>query len=62
MKNLLKLGTALNKAEQKSINGGLTQYIVNCGYGTNGFDCFTGLPHCPTGKCSGGVCSPSTNG
>ncbi|AXT20101.1 hypothetical protein D7030_03000 [Flavobacteriaceae bacterium AU392] len=64
MKNLLKLGAALNKTEQKSINGGFTliEYIEHCGSGTEGFACFTGLPHCPTGRCGGSVCIPDTNG
>jgi len=62
LKNISSLGVALNKTAQKSIKGGLTEYIINCGSTTNGFACLTGLPHCPTGRCSGGVCSPDTNG
>jgi len=65
MKNLLKLGPALNKTEQKSINGGFgipTAYLSHCGYGSEGLACVTGLPHCPTGTCGGNTCIPTTNG
>ena len=62
LKNISRLGTSLNKREQKTIIGGLTEYVTHCGVGSNGLACLTGLPHCPTGFCSGGVCSPSTNG
>lgn len=62
LKNISNLGTSLNKAEQKSIHGGLTPYTSSCGPASDGLACLTGFPHCPTGFCSGGVCSPSTNG
>jgi len=64
LKNISTLGTALNKKEQKSIEGGWgpTEYASSCGPGNNGAACLTGLPHCPTGFCANGVCSPSTGG
>lgn len=64
MKNILKIEgiKELNKSDQKNVLGGfLTEYVANCGPTTNGYDCFTGFAHCPVGKCSGGVCSPTTN-
>ncbi len=64
LKNISSLGKVLNKTDQKSIEGGWgpTEYAANCGPGSNGVACLTGLPHCPTGFCSGGVCSPTTGG
>jgi len=53
LKNISGLSVAL---------GWLTEYLDHCGPGTSGLACLTGLPHCPTGRCSGGVCSPDTNG
>jgi len=56
LKNISGLSVALNKTAQKSIVGGwLTEYLDHCGPGTSGLACLTGLPHCPTGRCSGGV-------
>lgn len=53
----------LNKSSQKDIFGGWgpIEYIEYCGPSTNGYACLTGLPHCPTGHCANGVCSPDTN-
>ena len=62
LKNISSLGSSLNKKEQKSIVGGLTEYTSHCGPTSDGLACLTGFPHCPTGICSGGVCSPHTNG
>lgn len=63
IKNISSLGKALNTTEQKSIKGGWgpTEYLESCGPGTDGYACLTGFPHCPTGFCTGGVCSPTTN-
>ncbi|MFC4633160.1 hypothetical protein ACFO3O_04535 [Dokdonia ponticola] len=62
LKNISNLGIHLNKTEQTSILGGFgpTEYVESCGPGTNGAACLTGLPHCPTGFCANGVCSPTT--
>lgn len=64
MKTILKIQgiTELGKAAQKKIAGGLTEYTSFCGVGSDGLACLTGFAHCPTGFCSGGVCSPTTNG
>jgi hypothetical protein len=61
LKNISSLGTVLNRTEQKSIEGGWgpTEYLESCGSGSNGLACLTGLPHCPTGFCANGVCSPT---
>ncbi len=42
-KSILNLGKALNKAEQKTVNGGKTQDLcTNCGYYTpNMMTCFS---------------------
>lgn len=63
LKNISSLGAILNTTEQKSIQGGFgpTEYLEHCGPGTNGYACLTGFPHCPTGHCANGVCSPDTN-
>ena len=64
MNNILKIQgiKKLSKNNQKNVLGGfLTEYIEHCGPGSNGFACFTGFSHCPTGFCSGGFCSPTTN-
>ncbi|MEL6557051.1 MAG: hypothetical protein AAFQ94_02640 [Bacteroidota bacterium] len=54
----------LTKTAQKSILGGfdLVEYVSHCGPSADGLNCLTGYPHCPTGVCAGGVCSPHTNG
>ena len=54
----------ITKTAQKAISGGfgLVEYLTHCGPASSGLNCLTGLPHCPTGVCSGGVCSPNTNG
>ena len=65
MRKILKIEgiKELGKNAQKKLTGGfLTEYVANCGATSNGLACLTGLPHCPTGFCSGGVCSPTTNG
>lgn len=63
MKEILKIQgiQQLNKNAQKEVIGGLTEYIDQCGPSTDGYACLTGFPHCPTGFCAGGVCSPTTN-
>ncbi|MFT5890799.1 MAG: hypothetical protein ACI9Y7_000897 [Dokdonia sp.] len=53
LKNISSLGAVLNKAEQKSIEGGrftLTHVLV-CTENTNGLTC--GPPHC-LGECTNG--------
>ncbi|WP_394747557.1 hypothetical protein [Spongiimicrobium salis] len=65
MKNILKIQGVkeLGKNAQKALLGGfITEYVEHCGLGSNGLACLTGLPHCPTGFCTNGVCSPTTNG
>ncbi len=66
LKNLSKIQGSkdLTKQAQKSISGGFgpTPYVSHCGPGSDGLACLTGLPHCPTGRCATGVCSPDTNG
>ncbi|WP_179376774.1 hypothetical protein [Winogradskyella wichelsiae] len=74
MKNLLNLGKALNKAEQKSINGGQFTYTAcnsnNCaslfivsGFGGNGAACVFPISNTNSALCSGTVqdntCCPS---
>lgn len=64
MNNILKIQgiKELNKIDQKNVLGGfLIEYAASCSSSNNGADCFTGFAHCPVGKCSGGVCSPTTN-
>jgi len=53
----------LNKTDQKSIIGGIEfrEYLDHCGPAANGLVCLTGLPHCPTGRCANGICSPDTD-
>ncbi len=53
----------LDKRTQKDIQGGWgpVEYVNHCGPGSDGLACLTGLPHCPTGHCATGVCSPDTN-
>ncbi len=56
LKNISSLGAVLNKAEQKSIEGGrltLTSVLV-CTANTIGWNC--GPPHCP------GVCTTDYSG
>lgn len=51
MKNLLNLGKALNKAEQKSVFGGFTPLTHNCGDQVGDECCHYELAHvtpCPT--------------
>jgi len=66
LKQLSKIqgSTELNKNSQKGINGGFgpVEYVSSCGPSTDGLRCLTGFPHCPTGRCASGVCSPDTNG
>ncbi|WP_299610375.1 hypothetical protein [uncultured Aquimarina sp.] len=65
MRKILKIEgiKQLNKNAQKSVLGGfITEYVSSCGPTSDGLACLTGFPHCPTGFCSGGVCSPTTNG
>ena len=50
----------LDKNVQKEVMGGLTEYLEFCGPGTDGYNCLTGLAHCPVGICATGVCSPLT--
>ena len=54
----------LTKGAQKMILGGwdLVEYVSSCGPTSDGMDCLTGFSHCPVGKCSGYVCSPTTGG
>lgn len=63
MKEILKIQgiKKLDRNAQKELLGGITEYVESCGPGTNGLACLTGLPHCPTGFCANGVCSPTTN-
>ena len=62
MKEILKIQgiQQLDKNAQKQLTGGLTEYLEHCGPGTDGYNCLTGLPHCPVGICATGVCSPLT--
>ncbi len=62
MKEILKIQgiEKLEKSAQKKLNGGFGEYLESCGPGSNGYACLTGLPHCPTGICANGVCSPTT--
>lgn len=65
MKKILKIQgiKELKKNAQRELRGGiLPEYVASCSVGTNGLACLTGLPHCPTGFCANGVCSPSTGG
>lgn len=59
MKNLLKLGTILNSAEQKFINGGIGNacQIFMCEYDSDGCCCY-GNPNRPDGRgtCMNGMC------
>lgn len=55
LKKISSLGSALNKTEQKSIEGGIRLISVTvCTANTIGWDC--GPPHCP------GVCTTNYNG
>jgi hypothetical protein len=61
MKNLKKLGKALNKQEQKSISGGnprIKPDPFNCYPGTDAACCGNGPGQCGTGSECGGYGSP----
>lgn len=66
LKNLVKIegSKALSKKRQQAITGGfpIIPLADNCGPGTNGLRCDTGMPHCPIGTCYGWSCIPDTNG
>ena len=52
LKNMLKLGTALDKAEQKQVNGGGLK--AWCQGGGDPECCGTGPGQCGVGHCAGG--------
>ena len=58
MKNLMNLGTILNKNEQKTINGGFTKLTCGSGvYGSTGQFCQT-TSDCNSGEqCFRGCCN-----